>query len=259
MKIISSAAMLKQRLALKREGRLGHGMDIPPRSPEERVRAARARLAIQGSPALYKSPQRPPAYDTEPTSEWIEKNKGNLETRHIAYGKGGSLKGYRVRPITESHAESFPEEMRLAFSRFLQDSEHHLHISVADLNRAGGGSPGARLGGLGNVPQCIREGHHRHVWLEQQLAGNAVFNQVLRKLVYRSDVHADGKAFDLVEFGKVLWPALKDQSALRWSTKTAVLAFGAELMRLYKDPRCPRVVWIDDDEREQVRRLEGVR
>ncbi len=251
--------MLKQRLALKRQGRLGENMSVPPRSPEDRVRAARARLAIQAAPHLYKAPQRPPAYENEPTQEWLSKNKGNLETRHLAYGKGGSIKGYRIRPITESHAESFPEEMRLAFGRFLQDSEHHLRISVADLNRTGGGSPGARLGGLGSVPQFVREGHHRHIWLEQQLAGNAVFNQVLRKLVYRSDVHGDGKSYDLVEFGKVLWPTLKDQSALRWSTKTAVLAFGAELMRLYKDPRCPKVIWITDEEREGVRRLEGVR
>jgi len=251
--------MLKQRLSLKRQGRLGENMTVPPRSPEDRVRAARARLAIQGAPHLYKAPQRAPAYENEPTAEWLEKNSGNIETRHVKYGKGGSHKGYRVRPITEAHAESFPDEMHLAFARFMQDSEYHLRIGVSDINRSGGGSPSARLGGLGLVPQYVREGHHRHVWLEQQLAGNAVFNQVLRKLVYRSDVHADGKSFDLVEFGKVLWPALKDQSALRWSTKTAFLAFGAELMRLYKDPRCPRVIWINDEEREGVRRLEMAR
>jgi hypothetical protein len=216
-------------------------------------------LEIQSNPMKYRYRPEPPAHDTEPTAEWISKNKGNIETRHLGYGKGGSLKGYRVRPITESHAESFPEEMRLVFGRFLQDSEYHLRISVADLNRTGGGSPGARLGGLGNVPQCVRDGHQRHVWLEQQLAGNAVFNQVLRKLVYRSDIQQDGKTFDLVEFGRVLWPTLKDQSSLRWSTKTAVLAFGAELIRLYKDPRCPVVRWINEDERVEVRRLETAR
>ena len=247
MKIIASAQMLKRRLELKREGRLGEGMNIAARTPEERVRLSRARLAIQGAPLLYKAASEPDNASA-PTEQWREKHRGIIAKVDMGRGEVKPLKQYRVRSFLDQHGEGFPDEVQNAIARFLQDSEYHQRVKVADMNRGGGGSI-ARLGGIGECPQHVRDGHHRHVWLEQQLASNRLFYHVLEKLLYRNQPRHDGKVFNLEDFGRLLWPALNDPNALRYSTKTAVMAFGAELLKLYAQSNCPRVRWINEDER----------
>lgn len=252
-RIISSARMLKEATALKQEGRLGEGMQLAARSVEERVRSSRARLALQGSPLLYRT-KSPETKEFEPTPErramashtlgrWVERAGGrDCKTTSDV------VRGYYVRPFMEQHGGAFPDEIQNAIARFLQDSEYHERVKVSVLNRAGGSSM-SRLGGLGNVPQHVRDGHARHVWLEQQLAANRLFYHVLEKLLKRSQARWDGRPFNMEDFGRLLWPALNDVNALRYSTKTAVMAFGAELQKLYHDPKCPAVRWIDDLER----------
>lgn len=247
MKIIASAQMLKRALSLQKEGRLGENMTMESRSPLERVRAARARLAIQGAPLLYK-PASEPQNPSEPTNEWKAKHGGTIVKQDAGKGPVRPLKRYQTQSFIEAHGHTFPPEIELAISRFLQDSEYHARIRTADLNSSGGGS-GGRLGGLGNCPQHVRDGHARHAWLERQLNGNKLFFHVLEKLLYRSQVRVDHKPFNLEDFGRLLWPALNDQNALRYSTKTAVMAFGAELLKLYAHPQCPLVRYIDEQER----------
>lgn len=235
-------------------------MSLPPRTPEERVRTSRARLAIQGAPLLYKARQPEPKL-WEPTPERRRHADGTLAKISIkANGENARevVKGYRIRPFMEQHGNAFPSEVQNAIARFLQDSEYHLRVRVSDLNASGGGNPGSRLGGLGNVAQYVRDGHNRHAWLEKQLRGNAVFSQVLEKLLYRTQERPDGKPFNLEDFGRLLWPALNDANALRYSTKTAVMAFGAELLKLYKHPACPRVTWIDHNERQAESEMQQV-
>jgi hypothetical protein len=247
VKIIASAQMLKRRLELKREGRLGEGMTIAARTPEERVRLARARLAIQGAPLMYKAASEPDNASA-PTQEWRAKYNGYVAKTDKGRGEVKTLKQYRIRSFMDAHGDGFPPELQNAVARFLQDSEYHHRVKIADLNRSGG-SGESRLGGLGNCPQHVRDGHARHVWLENQLATNRLFYHVLEKLLYRTQNRHDGKPFNLEDFGRLLWPALNDANALRYSTKTAVMAFGAELLKLYAHPACPRVRWISDDER----------
>lgn len=252
MTIKASARMRAHWQDLDNSGRLGENMSFETRSVEERVRESRARLAIQGAPLLYKQ-RRPEPKDWEPTPERRRHADETLEKISIkAKGENSSevVKGYRVRPFMVQHGNAFPPEVQNAIARFLQDSEYHLRVRVSDLNTSGGGSSGARLGGLGEVAQYERDGHNRHVWLERQLRGNAVFSQVLEKLLYRTQERPDGKPFNLEDFGRLLWPALNDVNALRYSTKTAVMAFGAELLKLYKHPACPKVTWIDHNERQ---------
>ncbi|HVZ18508.1 MAG TPA: hypothetical protein VG897_15420 [Terriglobales bacterium] len=196
---------------------------------------------------LYK-PASEPQNPSDPSPQWIAKHGGTIVKQDAGKGPLRPLKRYQTQSFIEQHGHTLPPEIELAIGRFLQDSEYHARIRTGDLNSNGGGS-GGRLGGLGNCPQHVRDGHARHSWLERQLNGNKLFYHVLEKLLYRTQPRFDGRPFNLEDFGKLLWPALNDQNALRYSTKTAVMAFGAELLKLYAHPQCPVVRWISEEER----------
>lgn len=242
-RLAASEAMRRVHTSLLREKRLGEGMSVPSLSPAER----RARMELNGAPLRYKQPE-PVRNPSDPTPEWERKNNGSVSKTTVGRGDVTILKQYKSQSWMDQHGGELHPDLQNAISRFIADSEYHQRVRVANLNSSGGGGA-VRLGGLGDVPDHVRDGHNRHAWLETQVRQNYLLSGVLDLLIYRSRKKQDGEIYTLEDFGRILWPYLEDKSALRYSTKTAVLAFGAELLKLYKDPKCPPVRWIDSRER----------
>lgn len=224
----------------------------------DRVRDSRARLEIQSAPKKYR--RGPPvslAPINEPTQEWKTRYAGQIETRRVS--SDIREKGYRVRHVMEQHGDKFSLDMRDATARFLEDSQWHERIKVADWNSNGGGSSGSRLGGIGNVPQMIREAHHRFDWIDQRL--DPGLRAVSEYLILRVRSHTNDAPFSLEDFGRYMFPGERDKRSLECLARGAVWCFGGHLVWLYKQPGCPRVIRISDEERElaweqQNRKLE---
>jgi len=156
------------------------------------------------------------------------------------------IRNYKIRHVVEQHGEKFEMSHRTALERFLQDADYAQRIKIADLNRAGGPSGGDRLGGLGAVPQHIRDGHARHQWVLTRLS--LELQITARALVSREITKADGAPFSLEDFGSHMFPSVQDKNR-RWGAGAgAVWALASQLMVEYQ--RCPvKVRKIDDEER----------
>ena len=228
----------------------------------QRVRETRAAVELQAAPLKYKRTGKPVtlASVNDPTPEWLARNSGQIETRSA--GTDIRAKGYRTKHVMETYADKFSLDQRSATERYMQDSQWHERIKVADWNGSGGGGGVSRLGGLGSVPQMVREGHHRFHWVEAHL--DPAMRAVSDYLILRVLNHPTQAPFSLEDFGKFMFPGVKDKRSLTCYATGAVWMFGAHLVWLYKQPGCPRVIRISDDEREleheiAQRKLEGVR
>lgn len=214
-----------------------------------RVRDARARLELQSAPAKYKpAGKRVTLPDVgTPTPEWLARNEGNIETRTA--GSDIRVKGYRAKHILDALADKLPIDQKTATERYLQDSQWHEKVKIADWNGSGGGSGLARLGGLGDVPQAVRDGHYRFEWVNKHF-GPAMM-KISKYLILRVESHADQSPFSLEDFGRLMFP---DDRGNKWSltcyAKGAVYMFGDQLSFLYNHPSAPRVYRITDEERE---------
>lgn len=225
-----------------------------------RVRESTARLELQSAPIRYKRPGPPVTLATvnDPTPEWQSRNRGQIETRSA--GTDIRVKGYRVKHVMQAQADKFPLDQRSATERYMQDSQWHERIKVADWNGSGGGGSVSRLGGLGNVPQMVREGHARYDWVGARL--DPAMKAVSDYLILRVLNGKNNAPFSLEDFGRYMFPDIKDKRSLSCYATGAVWMFGAHLVWLYKQPGCPRVIRISDDERELehgMRQLEGAR
>ena len=235
-------------------------------SPEDveatvkRVRESRASLELQSAPAKYKRTGKPVtlASVNDPTPEWMHRNNGQIETRSA--GSDIRVKGYRIKHVIETHAEKFSMDARSATERYMEDSQWHERIKVADWNGSGSGSSVSRLGGLGAVPQMVREGHARYDWVQSRL--DPAMKAISDYLILRVLNNPNQSPFSLEDFGRYMFPGVKDKRSLTCYATGAVWVFGNHLAWLYKQPGCPKVVRISDEERElahELRQLEGAR
>lgn len=236
-------------------------------SPDEvaetvrRVRLSKASLELQSAPLKYQQrASKPVTLPTIncPTPEWMHRNNGQIETRSA--GSDIRVKGYRIKHVIESQAEKFSMDARSATERYMEDSQWHERIKVADWNGSGGGSSVSRLGGLGQVPQMVREGHARYDWVQSRL--DPAMKAISDYLILRVLNNPNQSPFSLEDFGRYMFPGVKDKRSLTCYATGAVWVFGNHLAWLYKQPGCPKVVRISDEERElahEMRRLEGVR
>ncbi|NOU05342.1 MAG: hypothetical protein HOO99_04085 [Hyphomicrobiaceae bacterium] len=217
----------------------------------ERNRMIKASIEINGSPARYKAPARP-SNPNDPTPERVARSGDVMHATTIGRGAVVPLKRFQVRNLIEQYADKFGMDKRSALARFMQDADYAKRVRCADHNSSGGGSPGDRLGGLGEVPQHVRDGHARHHWMwgrlspEHQLTGTALVTRELSK--------EDGTPFSMEDFGAHIFPTVIDKNR-RWGAAAGALwALAGELVFLYAT--CPvRVRRIDESERT----LEAVR
>lgn len=226
----------------------------------ERVRQARAAVELQSAPVKYKRTGKPVtlASVNDPTPEWRTRNEGHIETRTA--GTDIRVKGYRIKHVIETHADKFSMDARSATERYMEDSQWHERIKVADWNGSGGGGSVSRLGGLGSVPQMVREGHARYDWVQGRL--DPAMKAISDYLILRVLNNQNQAPFSLEDFGRYMFPGVKDKRSLTCYATGAVWVFGSHLAWLYKQPGCPKVFRISDEERElahELRQLDGAR
>ena len=207
----------------------------------ERVRLSQARLEIQGSPLRYKPDKQADSDGGSPTPERLKKGGGYLKRRKDEGDERGDAnvaRRYQLRSVMDMHGDKLMLEHRTAFQAFVSDAELHKRIRVADLNSSGGGG-GQRLGGLGNVPDEIRDRHNRYEWVSKRLT--RLEQEVCDVLVTHCMTKRDGTPFSTEEYGALIFPMLGDRSFHRGAAVNAFRHLVDHLVQLYHDPLCPRV------------------
>lgn len=209
----------------------------------QKVRERRASLAMIADPIAFKDAddyeygkkQYQPTNPSDPTREWMRK-AGPVVANSAGRGEVIGLKRYRQKHVVEQHGDKLDMSKRSSLERFMQDATYSMRISVANLNRGGGAStPGSRLGGLGNVPQHVRDGHARHEWVWGRLPPD--MQHVANALVTREMTKPDGTPFSLEDFGAHMFPSVADKNR-RWGAAAGALwSLAGALVFLYG--RCP--------------------
>lgn len=202
----------------------------------ERVRQSRASLALQGAPTAFRPKALPPVNSSDPTPEWQRKAGKALTTETMGKGEVIGLKRYRTKHVIEAHGDKLDMSKRSALERLMQDSTYAMRISVCDPNRGGGfAAPGSRLGGLGNAPQHIRDGHARHEWVWARLSPE--MQATANALVTRELMRPDSTPFSMEDFGAQMFPTVKDRNRLWGAAAGALWSLAGGLVFLYG--RCP--------------------
>jgi hypothetical protein len=203
----------------------------------ERVRMSQASLEVQGAPHKYK--YAPAAQNPgDPTPERQAKAGNYLASNVTGKGDAAPVRRYRLRSVMEIHGDKFEMEHRTTFSAFVGDADLHQRIRVADLNSSGGGG-GARLGGLGNVPDHIRDRHNRYEWVVARLT--RLEKEVCDVLVTHCISKRDGTPFSTEEYGALCYPMLADKNFHRGAAVNAFRHLVDHLVELMHSPMCPRV------------------
>lgn len=253
MKLKATAAMLESYETCVEHGRItfsayeyakAHGYsDADIIDKLDRVRVSRARLEIQGAPLRYK-PEPVPSNPADPTPEWMAKAGHVVSSVTVGAGEVVPTRQYRIRNPMEQHADKFGDDARTVIERFLEDSAYSERIRVANLHSSGGGSNG-RLGGLGEVPQHIRDRHARFEWVWNNLGPKV--QATAAALVFREMELPNGTLFSMSDFGGYILPSVKDKER-RWGISAGMLvALAEQLMGLYKV--CPvKIRRVSEDE-----------
>lgn len=200
-----------------------------------RVQDRKRSLAMQANPLAFKIPPKP-SNANDPTPEWQAKAGSHMASQSIGKGEIAPLKRYRIRHVVEQHGDKLSMMKRSALERFMQDATYSMRIAVCDPNRSGSyAAPGSRLGGLGNVPQFVRDGHSRHEWIRSRLCPEML--ETANALVTRELMKTDGTPFSLEDFGAHMFPGVTDKNR-RWGAAAGALwSLAAGLVFLYG--RCP--------------------
>jgi len=224
--------------------------DIIKVAEENRLR--KARMAISGSPTLYRPPQLD-VVTNAPTGERQRKAEG---WRLVPAGKElGAPRVYKDRTVLDQYGDKYTTEMRLAMERFFQDAQYSDRVRTADLNPSGGGVPGKRLGGLGNVTDTIRLAHTRFQWIWPHLSDEA--RATAQALITRDLRKPNDTPFSMEDFGAHIMPWVIDKNR-RWGVSAGALwQFAAQLVHLYA--HCPyRVRWGEEDDDEARYELRAI-
>lgn len=207
---------------------------IPP-DVQDRVRQSRASLAIQGAPLLYK-PSPHPANPNDPSPEWKARNAGFVSSEVVGKGEHMPVRRYRTRHVLEHYAEKFDMDRRTAIERFIADATIGASCGVVDPNRSRSQAlPGSKLGGLGNVPQYVRDSFARHQYVWQRLAPD--LRRTATVLLTREATRPDGSPFSLEDFGAEMFPMAKDKVWRRASAAGALWMLAGVIRWLYAT--CP--------------------
>lgn len=204
----------------------------------ERVRLSRARLEVQSRPLQYRE-DKPKAMPGEPTPEQKRKGGKYLTSAVVGKGETAPLRRYRLRSVMEMHGDKLHDAHRMAFAAFVGDADLHQRMRVADLNGSGGGSGKPRTGGLGNVPQQIRDRYNRYEWVSKRLT--RLEREVCDVLVTHCVSKRDGSPFSAEEYGALVFPTLADKSFHRGAAINGFRHFCDHLVELFHDPLCPRI------------------
>ena len=208
----------------------------------ERVHKAKASLALQGSPLLYR-PKPLDAQPLEPTQERKARAGSSLGKIVIqAASKAGAVvKQWKIKSANRTAwRKVYRSHLRLALERFIDAWDLDTRVCVSDLNRTSSSDPWRRLGGLGRVPQTVRDAYTQHVRVRESLPEE--FKEVARALLVRERLKTDGTPYSLEDYGAKLFPTVIDRNR-RWGIGACALwGLAVQLVHLYRllphpDPR----------------------
>lgn len=192
------------------------------------VRERRASLHMQGSPLLYRDGDDDIHNPTDPTHERRRKANGYMGAQTMGRGETTVLKRYRVKSPLEAHGDKLPEDMRRALELFMNDSAVTARFPAVDLNRTGVATPGQRLGGLGEVPQLVRDRHARFCWVWGRLMPE--LQDVANALVTR-DKKIGESLYRLEDYGREIFPS-ETAPNRQWGVGLASLYYLAAFLKV---------------------------
>lgn len=187
------------------------------------AREARARLAIQANPLAGKKDEDP----DRPTEHRLA--KGDVG-QHIIRGEG---RKFRTKSPVEHYSGQWPSDVEQAFLAYVLDAHAKDRVAVTISYDGNGGSRGtAKLGGLGNVHDAVRDAFERFEWVRDRLTLGSV--QILDWLVLELRHEATARSVNLEDAGQRLFPAIRDKATRRGIALGRLLGAGDELAKLYR-------------------------
>lgn len=207
--------------------------EITTRCPVElteaiaKVRAAKARLALQTENAGQGR-----SHPTDPTPERIAKSANGIVSEVVIPGSGPvqDTNRHRIVDYVGKIRKDLSDEEISVLEWVVDLAEAHVNVNMT-INysgSSGGGHPGRKLGGLGNVPQAVRDKHTLFCMIERTM--HPGFVKTLRDLVLQ--LRFDDRPVAPNDFAALLFPLHKDKSFRSGVSETAVKLLAWRLIEI---------------------------
>jgi hypothetical protein len=176
------------------------------------------------------------ANPTDPTPERVLKASEGIDGVLMGRGERVGQRQYRVRHPVESYKDHFDFANQRALEAMMADSDHATRVNItANYEREGiRTAPGSKLGGLGNVPEPVRNAHARFFWVYDRLPTG--LQATLKALVLQERTN-DGTVLSMEKFGERLFPEIKDRATRKGISLGALWALSEQLVQLRR--MCP--------------------
>lgn len=150
--------------------------------------------------------------------------------QHVIRNEG---RKFRTKSPVEHYSGQWPADVEQSFLAYVMDAHTKDRVQVTiSYDSNGGGRGGAKLGGLGNVHDTVRDAYERFHWVRDRLTEGSV--QVLDWLVLELRNEATARAVTLEDAGQRMFPGIRDRATRRGIAIGRLLGAGDELARLYR-------------------------
>lgn len=175
--------------------------------------------------AARKEPAAPGRFSHEPTAE-----RGRAAPNGISEEVVTGTIRHRVNDYVGRIRSSLSAEEVAVLDWVVDLAEAHVMVNVT-INydgSSGGGAPGRKLGGLGNVSQAVRDKHSTFQMIERSM--HPGFTKTLRDMVLQ--LRLDDRPMSAADFAAALFPTHKDKSFRSGVTMTAVKYLAWRLLEI---------------------------
>ncbi|WP_414461784.1 hypothetical protein [Hyphomicrobium sp. DY-1] len=213
-----------------------------------KVKASRARLAIQGAPLLYREPE-PLRNSNDPTQEWLTRAGKRIATETAGRGDVIGAKRFKVRYLFEQYRHELGEDRVRACEQCLYDAQYALKVKVANHQMKSGEKPAPGVGGVGVQPQRVRTSIARFEWVLKHLSWEAKL--AIKCMITCEVLNNDGSIQTFEDFGRRMIPGVKLVGRLHGQGKGALWMVSSEIKHLYEicpisaHPRAEEQRWND--------------
>lgn len=240
-KVVANSPLKKLRNDLQREGRLGAGMVLPPRSKKSRPNRDHVAEICAYADRMKREA------DVGPTPERLAKG----DTRRVEPEKDERKSIVKYGPkkdLIDEYKGEWRPEGEAALRRLKEDSTGADVTGVTlNYNSAGGGSYGSRAGGMINAHWTKIEKYERFCYAMDRLPARG--RRIMEWLIIPREA-SEQTMRDLEDVGRWLFPHFKNPHGLRMLGLGYVIAVADKLVDLY-------VHW--DMERQVERRIKNER
>lgn len=194
-----------------------------------RVREARHRMET-----AWKAPPTQGRFSHEPTPEREQHAANGIAGNVVIPGsvKVRATKSHRVQSFVDRILKDLEPEERQAIDWVLRLAEAttHVNLTASYEGATSGGAPGRKFGGLGNVPQRVRDDYALFQRITQTV--HEQFVRTLRDLVLEQRF-GDGRSVDPQDFAARMFPLHRDKSFRRGVATASVKLLACRLLEIY--------------------------